>query len=102
MTASDFSRVFYVSPAYEKLWERPIQEVYENPNRWFEAILKEDQPRVREALGGLSMVKEYKEYIVEYRISRPDGSIRWVGYILVWAAIPVFRPAKYPGSRMRF
>jgi len=75
MTSADFNRVFHVSPAYEKLWGRVAEGDYEDPNSWFEAILKEDRDQVREALRGLSMGKEY---ITEYRIRRPDGSIRWV------------------------
>ncbi|MCW5751263.1 MAG: PAS domain S-box protein [Alphaproteobacteria bacterium] len=67
-------RMLYVSPAYETVWGRPREELYANPDGWMDQIHPEDRKRVlaavaRQAEGG---------YLEEYRICRPDGSIRWI------------------------
>src|SRR5205085_3800921 len=38
--------IFYVSPAFQKIWGRSCQELYENPRLWLESIDGEDRPRV--------------------------------------------------------
>jgi two-component system sensor histidine kinase/response regulator len=73
--ASDNS-VIYVSPAYEKIWGRPVEKVYADPRAWLEAVHPEDRERVNayiEKHGGGKM-----QFSQEYRIQWPDGSIRWV------------------------
>ncbi|MFW6244078.1 MAG: PAS domain-containing protein, partial [Desulfovibrionales bacterium] len=40
-------RVRYVSPAYERIWDRPADELYQNPRSWIESVHPEDQPAVR-------------------------------------------------------
>ncbi len=65
----------YVSPAYEKIWGRSYQSLIDRPESWLEAIHPEDRDRVRQQL-----VEQLWEDVcdVEYRIVRPDGSIRWI------------------------
>lgn len=36
----------YVGPAYETLWGRSRQELFSNPNTWYEAVHPDDQGRV--------------------------------------------------------
>lgn len=67
-------RVVYVSPAYERIWGRSCESLYENTRSWFEAIHLDDQERVQQALPGLAKA----EFDQEFRIVRPDGAIRWV------------------------
>jgi PAS domain S-box-containing protein len=66
--------VLYVSPAYERIWGRPREELYREHRAWMRAIHPEDLERVRstvgEGAGG--------EFEVEYRIVRPDGEVRWI------------------------
>jgi len=67
--------VLYVSPAYEKIWGRACTLLYESPRAWLAAIHPEDRERVCQA----SRTKQDKgEYDECYRITRPDGSERWV------------------------
>ena len=47
--AADYSKTFYVSPAYEQIWGRPCSDVYENPMAWADAIHPEDRDRMRTA-----------------------------------------------------
>ena len=73
-TAEPFG-VTYVSPAYEKIWGRPRQEIYENSAAWTESIHPEDRGRILASFGE-SMQGAATD--TEYRIVRPDGSLRWI------------------------
>ena len=68
-------RILYVSPAYEEIWGRSRQSLSERPVSLLEATHPEDRARassyLKQALGGA-------EVECEYRIQRPDGSIRWI------------------------
>ncbi len=68
-------QMLYVSPAYEKIWGRACQSIYQSPQSWAEAIEPEDRPRVLEAW---SAKQERGEYDETYRIVRPDGAVRWI------------------------
>jgi diguanylate cyclase (GGDEF)-like protein/PAS domain S-box-containing protein len=70
----EHSQVFYVSAAYEAIWGRSRQSVYENPQSWFDAIHPDDREQVLAA----QTRKVSGEYNVEYRVIRKDGSIGWV------------------------
>jgi diguanylate cyclase len=76
ISSPDHAEIIYVSPAYETIWGRSRQSLYANPGDWQQAILPEDQARLQraldETLGGTS------RYVSEYRIRRPDGSVRWI------------------------
>ena len=69
-------RVRYVSPAYERIWGRPVDELYHNPRAWIESVHPEDQPAVRKAFE--SFLAGQSGFDLEYRIVRPDGSERWI------------------------
>ena len=69
------NEVLYVSPAYEKLWGRSCQSLYEQPRSFLDAIYPEDRERVVASFEGQRCGKTTD---VEYRVVRPDGSVRWV------------------------
>ena len=69
------NEVLYVSPAYESIWGRSCESLYRSPRSWLEAIHPEDLERVLEAALTKQAVGTYD---AEYRIVRPDGSIRWI------------------------
>jgi diguanylate cyclase (GGDEF)-like protein/PAS domain S-box-containing protein len=75
--AADYSKTLYVSPAYEQIWGHPCSELYENSTAWTDAIHPDDKERVRTetrwASGGLPANSS-----IEYRIVRPDGTVRWI------------------------
>ncbi|MBW4606853.1 MAG: PAS domain S-box protein [Hassallia sp. WJT32-NPBG1] len=66
--------VLYVNPAYEKIWGRSCESLYTNPQSFLDAVHPEDKPRV---IGNLNKNVK-KEFEIEYRIVRPDDSVRWV------------------------
>jgi len=74
LSNSDRSELLYISPVYEKIWGRPVRELFEDPDIWFKAIHEEDRLRVISA-AGLEMDGETAR---EYRIVRPDGTVRWI------------------------
>jgi two-component system NtrC family sensor kinase len=75
MVSIESFQILYVSPAYEKIWQRSSLSLYEQPNSWFDAIHPEDKQRVIAAHQHI----QSGDYNQEYRIVRPDGSIRWIG-----------------------
>ena len=67
--------LLYVNRAFEELWGRSRKSWYEQPSVWLDAIHPEDLELVNEALESQQTTGEYDQ---EYRIIRPDRSIRWV------------------------
>lgn len=74
MTNPDKGEILYISPAYDKVWGRKGEDLYQNPEGWLAAIHPEDRERIRKALPA-QLRGTYHE---EYRIVRPDGSERWI------------------------
>ncbi|KAA0131543.1 PAS domain S-box protein [Gimesia chilikensis] len=68
------SEILYISPSFERIWGYPCHELYENPNLWKETIHPEDLARIQPFLQNEAITG----YDVEYRICRPDESIRWI------------------------
>src|SRR6266513_2057904 len=75
LTDPSKSEMLYISPAYEEIWGRSCQALYASPRDWVEAIHPEDRQRV---LGAAIAKQARGDYDEEYRIVRPDGSIRWI------------------------
>ena len=75
MTDPGKQAVLYVSPAYEEIWGRTCRSLHENPRQWLEAIHPDDRARVLAAATEKQARGDYDE---SYRISRPDGTLRWI------------------------
>lgn len=73
--ASDNAAI-YVSPAYDEIWGRPAQTAYDGPQSWLQAVHPEDRERVNVYID--KHARGRAEFSQEYRILRPDGSVRWV------------------------
>jgi len=69
------NRVEYVSPGFEQLWGRSCSALYAVPSVWLEGIHHEERDRVMQSMITKQIRGDYDE---EYRVVRPDGSIRWV------------------------
>jgi PAS domain S-box-containing protein len=68
-------QVFYVSPAYERIFERSCQSLYDAPLSGLDAIHPDDRKRVNRTTVG----SDPKRLIdITYRIVRRDGTIRWI------------------------
>jgi two-component system cell cycle sensor histidine kinase/response regulator CckA len=76
ITSPDLHQMHYVSPGYERIWGRSAESLYAQPHQRVEAVLPAERERVI-ALFGKLMAGE-PQVSVEYRIARPDGTVRWV------------------------
>ncbi len=65
-------QMVYVSPAYENIWGRTCQSLYDAPGTWLEAIHPDDRERVLEAALTKQTVETSAVYDEEYRIIKPD------------------------------
>lgn len=70
-----FTRVLYVSPAYEEIWGQTCESLYRDPQSFLESIHPDDRPRV---IAALTTNRNRGLYCEEYRVVRPDGSTRWI------------------------
>lgn len=66
-------RMLYVSPAFERIWGRPREEIRGDSRGWFDAIHPEDREMARARLTDPIPGQSF-----EYRIVRPDEEIRWI------------------------
>ncbi len=75
MSSPEKDRMIYISPAYETIWGRTRESLYEQPLTWLESIHPDDRKRVVAA----ALEKQARgEYDEEYRIVRGDGAVRWI------------------------
>jgi two-component system, sensor histidine kinase and response regulator len=68
-------RITYLSPAYEKVWGGPRAEAYRNPDAWAETVHPDDRRGVTRMLTQCTQGLASDD---EYRIVRPDGSLRHI------------------------
>ncbi len=68
-------KMLYISPAFERIWGYSRQDLYENRKAFRKALHPEDFERITEAL---KIQKTGEPYDHEYRIIRPDGSVRQI------------------------
>ncbi len=67
-------RLEYVSPAFAEIWGLPPEELYRDQDRWIAAVHPDD----RQAVLGSLPAQRLGESEREYRIVRPDGTVRWI------------------------
>jgi len=75
MFKPDFSELLYISPAYEVIWGRSCESMYQNPSSFLQAVPAEDRAKILTERAEKMMSGHYD---VEHRVIRPDGSSRWV------------------------
>ncbi len=46
LVSPDWNEVLYISPAYEEVWGRSCQSLYDSARSWLEAVVEEDRPVV--------------------------------------------------------
>lgn len=75
-------RVLYVSPAYETIFGRSRKCLYADPHSWLDAVHPDDQGHT---LPFFAEDTNESLFEAEYRIIRPDGSVRRIwdrGYLI--------------------
>jgi PAS domain S-box-containing protein len=74
LTDPEKNRMIYISPGYEVIWGRSCKSLYESPRSWLDSIHADDRARVTTA----ALNQALGSYDEQYRINRPDGSVRWI------------------------
>ena len=72
----DKREVIYTSPAYENIWGRPVENLYACEAEWNESVHPDDLEYARASFKKIVQTGGGEKR--EYRIVRPDGSVRWV------------------------
>jgi PAS domain S-box-containing protein len=73
---ADFRETLYINGAYEKVWGRHIETLYDDPTSFIDAIVAEDRHHVYESLAAVRQSESPVE--VDFRIVRPSGERRWI------------------------
>jgi two-component system, cell cycle sensor histidine kinase and response regulator CckA len=74
----DWQQIFYLSPAYEQVWGRTRESLYAEPLSWIDTVFEEDRAKVIADIEDKVANRIPKADFPEYRIHRPDGSMRWI------------------------
>jgi PAS domain S-box-containing protein len=86
ISAPDWSKIYYISPAYYDVWGEEAEKLYEQPFLWFDSIIEEDKEKTRSCIPE-TITKDIKEIIFpDYRIKKSDGAIIWISA----RAFPIF------------
>jgi len=86
ISAPDWSKIYYISPAYYDVWGEEAEKLYEQPFLWIDSIIEEDREKTRSCIPE-TIRKDIKEIIFpDYRIKKSDGAIRWISA----RAFPIF------------
>jgi PAS domain S-box-containing protein len=68
------NKTIYVSPSYEKIFGRSRQKLHRDPKDWLRAVQRQDRDRLEAEMARHT----FDENEQEFRIVRPDKSVRWI------------------------
>lgn len=69
------NKFIFVSPTYNRIYGRPVEEAYQNVDLFLETLHPDDQPMVAQAVENQVLGQPTN---LEYRVLFPDGHIQWV------------------------
>jgi PAS domain S-box-containing protein len=82
LSTPDFSELFYVNDAYEEIWGEPVEALFEDPMGFVDRIDPRDRETFEAAfermLAEINRGDAEDSYVFEYRVRRPDETVRWV------------------------
>ena len=79
IVSPDWRNVLYLSPAYERIWGRPAEALYENGMAWLDAVIDSDRPALLAAIPAPhTLARCAVVSFPDYQILRPDGQTRWI------------------------
>jgi two-component system, cell cycle sensor histidine kinase and response regulator CckA len=76
-------KTLYINPAYEKIWGRSCQSLYDNPRSFVEPVPAGDRERLMEYMDRISRGEQAGK--LEFRLIQPSGNVRW----LLAHAVPI-------------
>ena len=71
----DNFQTLYISPSYETIWGRSVDEIYKDPAAFIKSVHPEDRAILEDAFKNLAVNRKVS---LSYRIIRPAGDIRWI------------------------
>lgn len=81
LSSPDFSKIIFISPAYEKIWQRPRELLYSNPHKWGE-YLDRDEHQDYDPIAQMAIrIKEQgvdAKFHETYAIKLPNGEQKWI------------------------
>jgi two-component system cell cycle sensor histidine kinase/response regulator CckA len=80
---AQFRQTLYINAAYEKIWGRTQQSLYDDPESFLDPIPPDDRDRLLASIVRM----QFGEHppTSEFRVVHPDGTTRWV----LWHAVPI-------------
>jgi PAS domain S-box-containing protein len=80
---AQFRETLYINLAYEKVWGRTCQSVYEYPRSFMDPVPLEDKTRLQEHMRRIQLGEQPGKIV--FRVVQPNGNVRW----LLTHAVPV-------------
>jgi len=78
----DLSELLYVNPAYEEIWGRPVDNLYDDAAAFLDGIDRRDRDSVVDGfeamLADMEQGDHEDRYEFEYRVRTPDNEVNWV------------------------
>lgn len=71
-------KTLYVSEGFVAVFGRPRENFLQEPHSWLEAVHPEDKDRISGFIGAEPGGHLQDSFAIEYRIMRPDNSVRWL------------------------
>jgi len=78
ISSTDAKDVIYVSAAYEKIWGKSVESLYQNPESWMYSIHPDDRERVQQTVQNPAHRDSKEPVTREYRIIHPNGQEYWI------------------------
>jgi diguanylate cyclase (GGDEF)-like protein/PAS domain S-box-containing protein len=78
LLSPDHSKLLYVNPAYEAVFNRTSESLFDDPASWISALAAEDQKRAKINMRQIRSGSRIEQSDNEFQLERPDGSVGWI------------------------
>lgn len=78
--SKNWEEIFFVSPAYDLIWEQPRKTLYQNPKLWLESIHPKDRPTIEKLVSRHDELVTDDFVFPDFRVQSSSGSIRWISF----------------------
>jgi PAS domain S-box-containing protein len=95
LATPDYSEFLYVNPAYERIFGKSVQSLYDHPESWKDSVHPDDRERLAHKLAGFVGTGRYE---ARYRIIDAMGTLRTLHGRAVEMNDDSGRPSRVAGS----
>ncbi|BAI60825.1 putative histidine kinase [Methanocella paludicola SANAE] len=78
ITGTTGLKYVYMSPAFEQIFGIQVERIYDDPLQWLKMIYPEDREGFMAAMKKRFAGDYFNVEVPDFRIVRPDGTIRWI------------------------